>query len=299
MPHPFDAKRLFSQVKPNSMFGRRAALLAVASAAIASSLYFSTLKMKKPAALDPTEFRPFKVESTTDISHDTKRIRFKLNSGQSLGLPVASCVVAKHESDPAIVRPYTPVTTEKDLGFFDLIVKKYPKGLLSNIIHSLKEGDVLEFKGPFRKLEYKPNMKKEIGMIAGGTGITPMLQIIREVVDNSSDKTRVTLLFANNTEHDILLKNELDNIAAQHSNFTVKYVLSKPSNGWNGLKGFISESMIKENMPQNNPDSLILVCGPPGMMNHVSGDKAKDKSQGELAGLLKKMGYEKENVYKF
>ena len=41
----------------------------------------------------------------------------------------------------------------------------------------VKEGDVMEIKGPFPKFNYVPNMRREIGMIAGGTGITPMLQV--------------------------------------------------------------------------------------------------------------------------
>jgi cytochrome-b5 reductase len=43
----------------------------------------------------------------------------------------------------------------------------------------------------------------------------------------------------------------------------------------------------------------LQVCGPPPMMNAVSGDKAPDKSQGELAGVLKDMGYTSDMVYKF
>ena len=58
-----------------------------------------------------------------------------------------------------------------------MIVKKYDTGKVTPKIFALNVGDKLEFQGAFTKLEYKPNMKKEIGMIAGGTGITPMLQV--------------------------------------------------------------------------------------------------------------------------
>ena len=56
---------------------------------------------------------------------------------------------------------------------------------------------------------------------------------------------------------------------------------------------------ISERYARSGEDSLILVCGPPGMMNHISGDKAKDRSQGELTGILKELGYTAEMVYKF
>ena len=57
--------------------------------------------------------------------------------------------------------------------------------------------------------------------IAGGSGLTPMLQIAQEVVRNPEDKTEVTLVFANKSEDDILLKKELDDMARKHRNFKV------------------------------------------------------------------------------
>jgi ferredoxin-NADP reductase len=48
---------------------------------------------------------------------------------------------------------------------------------MSTHFHELKPGDTLDIKGPLKKLQIEPNMKKKIGMIAGGTGITPMLQV--------------------------------------------------------------------------------------------------------------------------
>ena len=80
----------------------------------------------------------------------------------------------------------------------------------------MKVGDTLECKGPIMKLEYKPNMRKSIGMVAGGTGITPMLQVIEEVLRNPADKTTLSLVFGNVTQNDILLKDRIDALAAKH-----------------------------------------------------------------------------------
>ncbi len=74
---------------------------------------------------------------------------------------------------------------------------------------------------------YRPNVCKALGMIAGGTGITPMLQIIKAVLKNPEDKTQLSLIFANVNLDDILLKSELDELAEKYaSQFKVFYVLN-------------------------------------------------------------------------
>lgn len=62
-------------------------------------------------------------------------------------------------------------------------------------------------------------MKKHLGMLCGGTGIAPMLQVIKEVLRNPEDKTEISLVFANETFEDILLKSTLDELAEKHANF--------------------------------------------------------------------------------
>jgi cytochrome-b5 reductase len=74
-------------------------------------------------------------------------------------------------------RPYTPISRADHKGFFDLLVKSYPEGRVSKYFLSLNPGDNAWMKGPLPKMQYKPNMKKHIGMIAGGTGIAPMFQV--------------------------------------------------------------------------------------------------------------------------
>lgn len=162
-------------------------------------------------------------------------------------------------------------------------------------------GDTIELKGPIAKFKYTPNCKKHIGMLAGGSGITPMLQVIQEIIQNPHDKTQVDLVFANNTEDDILLKDRLDAIAKKHKNIRVHYVLSQVQHPdqWKGYTGFVSEEIIRRHIHAPSEDTLILVCGPPGFMDAVSGNKTPDFKQGEVSGLLKKIGYNESMVFKY
>ncbi|KAJ4952132.1 hypothetical protein NE237_028964 [Protea cynaroides] len=257
-------------------------------------------------ALNPDKWVEFKLKETARVSPNTKLYRFSYDPTAKLGLDVASCFYTRAPQGlddegkmKYVLRPYTPISDPDAKGYFDLLIKLYPDGKMSQYLESLKPGDVLEVKGPIAKLRYTPNMKKNIGMIAGGSGITPMLQIIDAIVKNPDDTTQVSLIFANASPDDILLKEKLDILAANHPNLKVFYTVDNPSKNWRGGKGFVSKDMVVKGLPGPSEDTLIAVCGPPGMMKHLSGEKNKDRSQGELSGLLKDLGYTEQMVYKF
>eukprot|EP00475_Leptophrys_vorax_P028120 TRINITY_DN404_c0_g2_i1.p1 TRINITY_DN404_c0_g2~~TRINITY_DN404_c0_g2_i1.p1 ORF type:complete len:307 (-),score=85.93 TRINITY_DN404_c0_g2_i1:581-1501(-) len=284
---------------------RGAGLAAAASITGAAFLCSSVVSADEKSAgpLSPAEFRAFTVRNVQALSHNTSRIVLDLPADQSLQLSIASCVVIRApgvgEEGKDVIRPYTPVTTNRDLGHFDFVIKKYRNGKSSGYVTSLRPGDKLEVKGPFVKIQYSPNWKKHVGMIAGGTGITPMFQVLKEALENPADQAQYTLVFGNTTEGDILLKPELDALAAKHSNFKVHYIVSKPSATWTGLTGHINADIIKKYMPDpTDSESIVFVCGPPPMVKAISGDK-KGQDQGELAGALKDLGYQAANVFKF
>jgi cytochrome-b5 reductase len=215
-------------------------------------------------AFSPKEFRSFKISKITTISPNTKTFEILLpTANHEMGMATASCFMIKgnDEDGKVVARPYTPTSLNDDKGKFEILIKAYPQGKVSSYLHSKKEGDTIEVKGPFPKIKYIPNMKKKIGMIAGGTGITPMLQVIKEILKNPNDKTEIYLVFANNAEEDILLKEVLDSYAAKYKNFKVTYVLSQASSKWNGLKGFVSLDIVKKFMPTPSSDNMVFVCG--------------------------------------
>ncbi|KAI0522434.1 hypothetical protein KFK09_004813 [Dendrobium nobile] len=311
---PLGFRNAFKEI-PNSYRGRTIPLGAAAAVSGAAAFcFFSPMAYldsqnkedSEKVALNPEKWLEFKLQETARVSHNTNLYRFSFDPTAKLGLDVASCIITRaaigEESEGRqkyVIRPYTPISDPESKGYFDLLIKVYPEGKMSQHFAQLKPGDVLEVKGPIEKLRYSPNMKKKLGMIAGGTGITPMVQVVKAILKNPDDKTQVSLIYANVSPDDILLKAELDRLAASYPNFKVFYTVDKPSKSWRGGAGFISSDMILKGLPGPSEDTLILVCGPLGLMNHISGDKAKDRSQGELSGLLKDLGYTEEMVYKF
>ncbi len=120
----------------------------------------------------------------------------------------------------------------------------------------------MRIKGPKGQFKYSPSLSRELGMIAGGTGITPMLQIIRAALKNPLDRTKLSLIYANVNPEDILLKKELDELAHKHSHrFRVYYVLNNPSPNWDGGVGFVSKEQIEKSLPPTDANIKILMCG--------------------------------------
>merc|ERR1711977_546247 len=116
---------------------------------------------------------------------------------------------------------------------------------------------------------YTPNMVRAFAMIAGGTGITPMLQIIRAVIRGrpTGDVTKIDLIFANVNQEDILLKEDLDHLASKDENFNVYYVLNNPPEKWDGGVGFVTPEMMTKWLPKPASDVKLLLCGPPPMIS--------------------------------
>ncbi|KAK4216551.1 NADH-cytochrome b5 reductase 2 [Rhypophila decipiens] len=245
------------------------------------------------------------LEDVETVNHNTKLFRFKLPEDDMVsGVTVTSAILTKfkpNNADKPVIRPYTPISDEDTVGHMDLLVKKYPNGPMSTHLHDMVPGQRLEIKGPLPKYPWSANKHQHIGLIAGGTGITPMFQLCRTIFSNPDDKTKVTLVFGNVTEEDILLKKELADLENTYpQRFRAFYVLDNPPKEWVGNKGFITKELLKTVLPEPKSENIkLFVCGPPGMMNSISGNKKSPRDQGELVGVLKELGYTPEQVYKF
>jgi cytochrome-b5 reductase len=138
-------------------------------------------------------------------------------------------------------------------------------------------------------------------MVAGGTGITPMYQLILEILANPRDRTEIRLVYGCRSEEDIILRDELDALAAAYPNFKVVYTLSKPSAAWRGRTGHVSKELLASVLPppQEKAATKVLVCGPPAFMAALSGDKKSPSDQGELVGALRDLKYEPSQVFKY
>lgn len=234
-------------------------------------------------------YQKFKLVEKDQITHNTFRLRFALPTPQhKLGLPIGQHLFLRFfdEEGTPISRPYTPITSNEHLGYFDLLIKTYPApAKMSQHVEQMQLGDSIDVRGPLGHLEYlgrgqfsikrrKPTKHTQevqvsrIGMIAGGTGITPMMQIVREICQHEKagkGQVELSLIFANRSKEDILLHEELQRLAEEHANFKVEYTLDHPPADWTYSSGLVDQSMIQQHLPGPAEDTLVLLCGPPIM----------------------------------
>ena len=236
------------------------------------------------------EFSDCVLEERIWISEDSFVVRFGLpDATKPLNLSTCACILAGHKDD---VRPYTPISTNALTGSFELLVKAYPNGALSQRLATMEVDEAMAFKHiKFNVKTQYPFSAKKVGMLAGGTGITPMLQALHAMLGSPDDETEVSLVYGSKTSEGILAKDTLHEWEAEEPwRFKVTHVFSDE-----GKREFIGEDHIRRHLPSPSEDCVLFVCGPDLMYNALCGPRGDP----EVTGLLKKLGYAKSQVYKF
>ncbi|CAD2215552.1 NADH-cytochrome b5 reductase [Angomonas deanei] len=289
---------------------------------------------QRPNQVFSQRYEPYQLGEIIPITSDVALFRFLLHEAEDeFNLKPCSTLQAcfKYGVQPLdqCQRFYTPVTANHTKGYFDLIVKRKQGGFMTNHLFGMHVGDKLLFRSVAFKIQYKPNRWNHVGMIAGGTGFTPMLQIIRHSLtdesDSAKDKTKLSLLFCNRTEKHVLLKGVFDDLAERyHKRFRVFYTVDLAVNkaewlaqGDNHYLGLVSKEMLKRSMPApGDKKKIIMLCGPDALLTHVAGTPSQlmtSMSGGlniqpmatdinnlvDLGGLLKDLGYQNDDIYRF
>lgn len=156
-------------------------------------------------------------------------------------------------------------------------------------LDSLPIGHPVEFKGPIGKFTYhghghctissKPRSIKKFFMICGGSGITPIFQVLRVILDDPDDGTECVLLDGNRTQEDILCGDELGILVSKEGmrekgkgRFRLVHTLSKPTDSWTGLKGRVGKELLQNEIgrkKEGNTEEMVLVCGPEALEKAV------------------------------
>jgi ferredoxin-NADP reductase len=162
-------------------------------------------------------------------------------------------------------RPYSIASPPNQRAYYDLTVKAVPDGFVSlHLMEDVKVGDRLSSTGPMGGFFHNPlSHSNEVVYLAGGSGITPMMSMIREVTDRGLDR-KMHLFFGSRNPEDIIYREELERLADQHGNLKVDFVISEPEAGYQGLTGFVDGKLLQDRLGDLTKKTFFL-CGPEAM----------------------------------
>ncbi|KAK7502229.1 hypothetical protein BaRGS_00006593 [Batillaria attramentaria] len=253
----------------------------------------STVDAESPA-LSLTDYHRYQIESIIQETHNTWRYRCRLGRNQSLGLsPGQHVVIRGHLSDKAITRQYTPVSYVSCKGFFELLIKVYEDGRMSQVVKTWQVGDWLEVRGPFGTLQYLPNKYDRIIMLAAGTGIAPMAQLIQSILANEEEEGKVRLVYACRCYEEVLMRKEIAEWR-RFWNFSAVFAISQQQDANSSLHqygeeiilGRISQDMLVKELGENWEGTRILICGTRSF-------------DAEMQQMLRTLGFPEHRVFKF
>jgi len=308
-----------------SIVSRRPFVVAATSVTVLAGVYYtsSSRSLKLDSDFNPPAntlsfpknmlfSKQLKVTRVEQINHDTKRISFALPGGQNeiSGVTPGAAILTQHTPEGGwfpVFRPYTPVNDLDQRGVLELVVKKYPGGKASSHLHSLDVGDALTVRGPLPPSHWTiPKDQKNILMIAGGAGITPIFSLAKGILSNPADQTRIQLLWGVNGTRDIVLRSELEDLQKRYSDrLHVTYAVSGPEAAAEApslgdeskyRKGYIDKSLLQEAISHCEKGSWgdekgqkVFLCGPPRMEDALAGKQ----------GVLVELGISKKELHRF
>lgn len=173
-------------------------------------------------------------------------------------------------------RSYSVCSSPLDENELRVAVKQVKDGRISTHINTtVKVGDMIEVMIPMGNFytEMNANNKKNYVLFAGGSGITPMLSILKTVLKAEPNST-VTLLYGNNDEASIIFKNQLDALVANNATrLKVVHVLNNaPAGTSQQLVGLMTKEKNTELLKafvNINSDNEYFICGPTPMMDNA------------------------------
>lgn len=169
-------------------------------------------------------------------------------------------------------RAYSISSSPQQNTYVEITVRLKPDGIYTPTLFSKIPGDMLEMKGPFGIFHYDMDDTRIPIFIAGGTGIAPLLSMLRYYLTIPPTSSEAFYLFYGiRKEDDEVFKEELAELTLQHERFNEIIAVGEPNEHWQGERGNMNFSIIKQYVV--DPKTCVFyICGPEAMVHHIIED---------------------------
>jgi len=207
------------------------------------------------------------LSQTEQQTHDTKTLRFQVLDERLLCVKPGQFLTFQWTIDgQRVTRSYTISSSPVHENYVEITSKRMENGCVSVFLNErAKQGLAVEASGPYGRFYFDETLHKSIVLIAAGSGITPMISMLRYINDLEL-ATPVTLLYCVRTFADIIFENELVTLSSSLPNFKYEVCLSRPDPTWKGRSGRLTEKFVSENVTDLDSHTFFL-CGPKGFMD--------------------------------
>ncbi len=202
-----------------------------------------------------------------DQTHDAKTLRFTLPQGETFASRPGQFLTFNWNVDGQVIpRCYSICSSPLQAGYVEITVKRAEKGRVSTFLHQRAGvGVAVEARGPSGQFFFDQSKHGKIVLLAGGSGITPMMAMLR-YIDDLHLTTDVSLIYFVRTPADIIFENELKRLRTSIRNFRYAVVVSRPDVSWQGATGHFSRELLEGNASDLHSCTFFL-CGPPAFMD--------------------------------
>ena len=201
-------------------------------------------------------------------THDAKTLRFLLPPNATLAARPGQFLTFQWTIDGKLVpRSYSISSSPTQAGYIDITPKRVANGRVSQFLNDhAHPGLTVKAQGPYGRFCFDPARDKRIVLIAGGSGITPMMAILH-YIDDLCIPVDSTLVYCVRTERDLIFRTDLEALQARSRNFRYVPVLSQPGSDWTGWKGRLRSEILDREI-QRTMESTFFLCGPSAFMEH-------------------------------
>jgi ferredoxin-NADP reductase/ferredoxin len=164
-------------------------------------------------------------------------------------------------------RSYSLASSPADRNHVTVCVRAVSGGRGSNYIHRLEPGDRVRFDGPYGDFVLRQSSARDILLVANGTGVAPMMSILRHLTDARSTR-KATLYFGLRHVHDMFYQEELGQFTKHLPNFRYAYCLSQPDRSrWDGFAGRVTHLLRQDVTRDVALRSEAYLCGGHGLVD--------------------------------
>lgn len=204
-----------------------------------------------------------RIESQTQ---DAKTLRFLLPRGQLIAARPGQFLTFEWVIDGRpVTRSYSICSSPVQTGYIEITPKRITNGYVSQFLNDRAQvGLTVKARGPYGKFCFDESKHERIVLIAGGSGITPMVAMLR-YIDDLCIPVEVTLIHCVRTGQDVFFKNYLAVLQSRLEKFRYALVLSQRDSGWTGWKGRLRREILEREVEKPSAATFFL-CGPPPFM---------------------------------